>query len=90
MRKYSAVSVYAHTLFKNITILKKSTTDKDLAKEVLEFLIEHKEFSKSKQTDLHIELAKVFESQYKRLDLVSLLYFLKLSLLKSLKPVLTC
>lgn len=75
MRKYSAVSVYAHTLFKNITILKKSTTDKDLAKNVLEFLLKHKEFSKSKLTDIHIELAKVFESQYKQLDLVSLLNF---------------
>ncbi|KAL4121330.1 hypothetical protein QTP88_013864 [Uroleucon formosanum] len=68
MRKYSAISVYAHTLFKNITILKKCTTNKDLCKEVLEFLLKHKEFSISKLPDLHIELAKVFESQYKELD----------------------
>lgn len=70
LRKYSAVSVYAHTLFKNITILKKSTTDEDLAKKVLEFLLKHKHFLMSKRADLHIELAKVFESQYKQLDLV--------------------
>lgn len=72
MRKYSAVSVYAYTLFKNITVIKKSTTDKDLAKEVLEFLLKHKKFSVSKQADLRIELAKVFESQYKQLDLVTI------------------
>lgn len=72
MQKYSAISVYAHTLFKNITILKKST-EKDLAKEVLEFLLKHKQFSMSKQADLHIELAKVFECQYKQLNEVSIL-----------------
>lgn len=72
MRKYTAVSVYAHTLFKNIPILKKSVTDKDLAKEVLESLILHKEFLISKQTEIHIELAKVFESQYKQLNKVSI------------------
>lgn len=72
LRKYSAISVYAHTLFKNITILKKCTSNVDLAKEVLEFLLKHKEFSMSKQAELHIELAKVFELQYKQLDLVSI------------------
>lgn len=72
MQKYSAISVYAHTLLKNITILKKCTTNKDLCKEVLEFLLKHKEFSISKLPDLHIELAKVFESQYKQLDCVSI------------------
>jgi len=72
MRKYSAISVYAHTLFKNITILKKCNSNKDLCKEVLEFLLKHKEFSISKQADLRIELAKVFESQYKQLDVVSI------------------
>eukprot|EP00102_Acyrthosiphon_pisum_P023119 XP_016660329.1 PREDICTED: fanconi-associated nuclease 1 [Acyrthosiphon pisum] len=71
MRKYSAISVYAHTLFKNITILKKCNSNKDLCKEVLEFLLKHKEFSISKQADLHIELAKVFESQYKQLDVAA-------------------
>lgn len=71
LRKYSAISVYAHTLFKNITILKKCKSNKDLAKEVLEFLLKHKEFSMSKQADLHIELAKVFEIQYKQLDLAA-------------------
>jgi len=59
-------------LFKNITILKKCTSNVDLAKEVLEFLLKHKEFSMSKQADLYIELAKVFELQYKQLDLVSI------------------
>lgn len=78
LRKYSAISVYAHTLFKNITILKKCTSNVDLTKEVLEFLLKHKEFSISKRADLHIELAKVFESQYKQLDLVSILMLLKL------------
>ncbi|XP_022164341.1 fanconi-associated nuclease 1-like [Myzus persicae] len=71
LRKYSAISVYAHTLFKNITILKKCTSNVDLTKEVLEFLLKHKEFSISKRADLHIELAKVFESQYKQLDLAA-------------------
>lgn len=70
MRKYSAVSVYAHTLFKNISILNKT----NLKKEVLEFLLQHKEFLMSKQADLRIELAKVFESQYKELDNVSYTY----------------
>jgi len=65
--------VYAHTLFKNITILKKCTSNVNLAKEVLEFLLKHKEFSMSKKAHLHIELAKVFELQYKQLDLVSIL-----------------
>lgn len=73
MRKYSAISVFAHTLFKNISILKKSSTDKDLVKVVLEFLLKYKTFLVSKQADLHIELAKVFESQYKQLNLVSIL-----------------
>lgn len=73
LRKYSAISVYAHTLFKNITILKKCTSNINLAKEVLEFLLKHKEFSVSKQADLHIELAKVYETQYKQLDCVSIL-----------------
>lgn len=73
LRKYTAVSVYTHILFKNITILKKSTTNKDLAKEVLEFLLEHKEFSISKLPDIRIELAKVFESQYKQLNFVSMI-----------------
>ncbi|XP_025420501.1 uncharacterized protein LOC112690664 isoform X2 [Sipha flava] len=68
LRKYSAVSVYAHVLFKNISILKKSTANKNLAKEVLEYLLKHKEFSMSKIPDLHIELAKVFESQFKQLN----------------------
>lgn len=71
MRKYSAMSVYAHTLFKNISTLKKST-EKDLVKEVLEFLLKHKEFTMSKRANLHIELAKVFESQYKQLNDVSI------------------
>ncbi|VVC25455.1 VRR-NUC domain [Cinara cedri] len=71
LRKYSAVSVYAHTLFKNIPILKKSLTEKDLAKEVLESLLKHKEFLISKQTDIRIELAKVFESQYKQLNIAA-------------------
>lgn len=73
LRKYSAISVYAHTLFKNISILKKCTSNVNLAKEVLEFLLKHKEFSMSKQADLHIELAKVYETQYKQLDCVSIL-----------------
>lgn len=68
LRKYTAISVYAHTLFKNITILKKCTSNINLAKEVLEFLLKYKEFSISKQADLHIELAKVYETQYKQLD----------------------
>lgn len=76
MRKYSAISVFAHTLFKNISIFKKSTTDKDLVKVVLEFLLKHKTFLISKQANLHIELAKVLESQYKELNLVSKLLFL--------------
>uniref|UniRef100_A0A2S2PDF8 Fanconi-associated nuclease n=1 Tax=Schizaphis graminum TaxID=13262 RepID=A0A2S2PDF8_SCHGA len=71
LRKYSAISVYAHTLFKNITILKKCTSNVNLAKEVLEFLLKHKEFSMSKKALLHIELAKVFELQYKQLDLAA-------------------
>lgn len=79
MRKYSAVSVYAHTLFKNILVLKKSTTDEDLIKDVLEFLLKHKEFLISKKAELHIELAKVYESQYKNTELVSTL---KLILIK--------
>lgn len=70
MRKYSAVSVYAYTLFKNISILNKM----DLKKEVLEFLLKHKEFLMSKRANLHIELAKVLESQYKQLDNVSYTY----------------
>lgn len=65
--------MYAHTLFKNITILKKCTSNINLAKEVLEFLLKYKEFSISKQADLHIELAKVYETQYKQLDRVSIL-----------------
>jgi hypothetical protein len=73
LRKYSAVSVYAHVLFKNISILKKSTANKNLAKEVLEYLLKHKEFSMSKIPDLHIELAKVFESQFKQLNNVSII-----------------
>lgn len=72
MRKYSAISVYAHTLFKNISILKKAT-EQDLVKEVLEFLLKHRQFSMSKQADLHIELAKVLDSQYKQLNNVSML-----------------
>lgn len=72
MRKYTAVSVYAYTLFKNIPILKRSITEKDLAKEVLESLLIHKEFLVSKQTEIHIELAKVIESQYKQLNKVSI------------------
>lgn len=71
MRKYSAVSVYAYTLFKNVSILKKSTTDIDLTRDVLEFLLKHKEFFTSKRAELHIELAKVFETQYKQIDSVS-------------------
>lgn len=70
MRKYSAVSVYASLLFKNITILKKSVTDKDLPKEVLEFLLNSKELLVSKRAQLHIELAKVFDAQYKQTDSV--------------------
>lgn len=77
LRKYSAISVYAHTLFKNISILKKCSNNINLAKEVLEFLLEHKEFSISKKADLHIELAKVYESQYKQLDSVSTLRLFK-------------
>jgi len=72
LQKYSAISVYAHTLFKNISILKKYSSNIDLAKEVLEFLLKHKEFSMSKQADLHIELAKIFESHQKNLELVSI------------------
>lgn len=64
------MSLYAYTLFKNITILKKSKENKNLAKEVLEFLLKHNQFLLSKRADLHIELAKVLESQYKQLDLV--------------------
>lgn len=64
------MSVYAYTLLKNITTLKKSKTDENLTKEVLEFLLKQNEFLPSKRADLHIELAKVFESQYKQLDLV--------------------
>lgn len=70
LRKFSAVSVYAYTLFKNITTLKKSETDKNLAKDVLEFLLKQNEFLLSKRADLHIELAKILESQCKQLDLV--------------------
>lgn len=40
---------------------------------MLEFLLKHKEFSMSKQADLHIELAKIYETQYKQLDRVSIL-----------------
>lgn len=71
MQKYNAVSVYAHTLFKNISIFKKSVTEKYLAKEVLETLLIHKAFLISKQTNIRIELAKVMESQYKQLNTVS-------------------
>jgi len=46
----------------------------DLKKEVLEFLLKHKEFLMSKRANLHIELAKVLESQYKQLDNVSYTY----------------
>jgi len=65
-------------LFKNITILKKCTSNVDLVKEVLEFLLKHKEFLMSKQAELHIELAKVFELQYKQLDLVSIQGYLSI------------
>jgi len=70
MRKFSAASVYAHMLFKNISILNKT----DLKKEVLEFLLQHKEFLMSKRADLLIELAKLFESQYKQLNDVNYTY----------------
>lgn len=75
MRKYTAISVYAHTLFKNIPKLKKCA-DKDLAKDVLEFLLKHNNFLMSKQANLHIELARVFETQYKQLDTVCILKLL--------------
>ncbi|XP_050423310.1 fanconi-associated nuclease 1-like isoform X2 [Adelges cooleyi] len=68
MRKFTAASVYAYTLFKNVTQLKKSTINTDLAKDVLQYLLEKKEFLISKRPDLYVELAKLYEKQYKQLD----------------------
>ncbi|XP_050537525.1 fanconi-associated nuclease 1-like [Daktulosphaira vitifoliae] len=71
MRKFTAVSVYTYTLLKNISQLKKFSSENDLTKEVLIFLLDHKEFLISKRINLYIELAKLYEMQYKQLDLAA-------------------